>query len=32
MGRHKFDDEALVVAAIYAGQIITFAIGAWYAL
>jgi hypothetical protein len=28
MRRNKFDDEARIVAAIYAGQIIIFALGA----
>jgi hypothetical protein len=31
MRRYKFDDEARIVAAIYAGQVIIFALGAWYA-
>jgi hypothetical protein len=31
MQRNQFDDEARIVAAIYAGQIIVFALGAWYA-
>jgi hypothetical protein len=31
MRHKKFDDEARIVAAIYAGQIIIFALGASYA-
>jgi hypothetical protein len=31
MRRYKFDDEARIVDAIYAGQVIIFVLGAWYA-
>jgi hypothetical protein len=31
MRRPKFDDQARIVAAIYAGQVIIFALGALYA-
>jgi len=30
MKRLKLDAEARIAAAIYAGQVITFAVGAWH--
>lgn len=32
MRNRKFDDEARIVMAIYAGQVLVFALGALYAL